>query len=235
MTVQVHVVSCNMALLLDLSNEILLAIIVYVHSSRSDLRSLSRVCRRLNACSGRWIFAKYRLNLRSPSHYRTLTNLDTAQTVISWNLDAVMARINHFRAKAPYVKDLILEDQRRDDNAELGHFPECIIPDLLDALKGANRVARIEVTCGFGGTLPLPLWEWITTKDLMMLKIGSLLAPPPGAMMHPKVRSFEGGLFKESMPFLDVSRNRLCQSTARSTGSSAHLSTIDQITLSEIL
>jgi hypothetical protein len=119
-----------------------------------------------------------------------------------------MARISHFRDKAPYVKDLILEDRRngeQNDNTEPEHFPECIIPDLLDALKGASRVVNINVTCGYGGTIPLSLWEWITTKDLMTLKIGNLLAPPPNAMMHPKAQSFEGGLFKESMPFLDVS------------------------------
>lgn len=122
------------------------------------------------------------------------------------------ARISHFRDKAAYVKDLILVDQRNDkqnDNVEPEHFPECIIPDLLDALKGANRVVNISVTCGYGGTLPLALWEWITTKDLMTLKIGNLLAPPPNAMMHRRVKSFEGGLFKESMPFLDVSRDPL--------------------------
>ena len=201
-----------MALLLDLSNEILLKIIVDVveHSSPKKLWALSEVCKRLNACCGRWIFQKYHLCLRtwSTRSYKELTNLDTAQSFNLWSFDAVMARISHFRDKAPYVKDLILEDCGNDkpnDEAEPEHFPECIIPDLLDALRGANQVVSIRVTCGYGGTLPLPLWEWITTKDLMALKIGTLLAPPPNAMMHPKVRSFEGGLFKESMSFLDVS------------------------------
>jgi hypothetical protein len=49
-----------------------------------------------------------------------------------------MARIGHFRDKAPYVKDLVLEDcenDKPDDNAEPEHFP-----DLLDALKGAKQV-----------------------------------------------------------------------------------------------
>lgn len=201
-----------MALLLNLSNEILLEIIVYVqHSSPNQVQTLSRVCKRLNNCCGPWIFQKYNLRLRT--HRRTvLTNLNTTETLKSWSLDAVTARISHFRDKAAYVKDLILVDQRNDkqnDNVEPEHFPECIIPDLLDALKGANRVVNISVTCGYGGTLPLALWEWIMTKDLMTLKIGNLLAPPPNAMMHRRVKSFEGGLFKESMPFLDVSRDPL--------------------------
>ena len=200
-----------MVLLLDLSNEILLDIIVYVqHSSPKNLWAISEVCKRLNACCGGWIFQKYHLCLRSGSRNcgKKLTNLDTPQSFKSWSLDAVMARISHLRDKAPYVKNLILEDCGNDkpnDDAEPERFPECIIPDLLDALRGANQVVNIKVTCGYGGTLPLPLWEWITTKDLMTFKIGHLLAPPPNAMMHPKVRRFEGGLFKESMPFLDVS------------------------------
>ena len=208
------------AFICDLSNEILLEIIVYVqHSSPNKLRTLSKVCKRLNACCGRWIFQKYHLCPRTSSsrRYKVLTNLDTAQSFELWSLDAVMARISHFRDKAPYVKDLILEDcgsDKPNDNAEPERFPECIITDLLDALKGANKVVSIRTTCGYGGTLPLTLWEWITTKDLVTLKIGNLLAPPPNAMMHPKVRSFEGGLFKESMPFLDVSRMQPWQSSA---------------------
>ena len=203
-----------MALLLDLSNEILLDIIqaVYVQdSSPKELWALSQACKRLNACCGRWIFQKYCLCFRTRSTYRykMLTNFDTAQSFDSWSLDAVMARISHFRDKAPYVKDLILEDcgnDKQNDDAEPERFPECIIPHLLDALRGAHQVISIEVTGGYGGTLPLPLWEWITKKDLKTLKIGDLLAPPPNAMMHPNVRSFKGGLYKESMPFLDVSR-----------------------------
>jgi hypothetical protein len=143
-----------------------------------------------------------------------LTNLDTAQSYESWSLDAVMDRISHFRDKAPFVKDLILEDCGPNGGAEPERFPECIIPVLLDALRGANRVVSIKVTGGYGGTLPLSLWEWITTKNLMSLKIGYLLALPPNAMMHPKVRSFEGGLFKETMSFLDVSHTQPWQSSA---------------------
>ena len=121
----------------------------------------------------------------------------------------MMARVNHFRDKAPYVKNLILEDCGNDipkNDADRERFPECIVPDLVDALKGANQVVNIKIICGIGGTLPFPLWEWITTKDLMSLTIEDFVAPPPNASMHHKVRSFEGSLCKKSMPFLDVSR-----------------------------
>lgn len=243
-----------MALLLDLSNEILLEIIkvFYVQApSPRKLWDISRVCKRLNACCGPWIFPKYHLCLRASSSRRykdMLTDLDTAQSFDSWSLDAVMARISHFRDKAPYVKYLILEDcgnRKSNDDAELEvlepslepeRFPECIILDLLDALRRANQAVSIEVTCGYGGTLPLPLWEWITTKDLKMLKIGHLLAPPPNAMMHPNVRSFQGGLFKESMPFLDVSRMQPWQSSADiRLVASAHSTSINQIKFPDIL
>jgi hypothetical protein len=184
-----------MVVLLDLPNELLLEIIAYP-ATIYNLNLISLSCKRLNACCGHWIFRKYRLSLRtSPaSTHRTLTPLDRYETLVAWHLDAATARLRHLRDKGPYVQELILEDRRdrdlgKDDEPDI--FPECIMPALLDALKGANRVTSIRVNTERGGTLPLPLWEWITTKNLTTFCIGSLLAPPPNAMMHHNVRNFE--------------------------------------------
>jgi hypothetical protein len=205
-----------MVMLLDLPNELLLQIVAY-HRTIHDLWLISLSCKRLNAFCSCWIFEKYVLRLRSRCEFRDfgppryLTPLDSIETLKSWDLDAVTARLHHLRDKAPYVKELILEEWRDLDNKngdadEPDVFPECIMPALLDALKGAKQVTCITVTTSrYGGTLPLPLWEWITTKDLTTFRIGSLLAPPPNAKMHYKVQNFEGGLYNESMPFLEVS------------------------------
>jgi len=32
----------------------------------------------------------------------------------------------------------------------------------------------------------------------------NFMAPPPNAMSHPSIREFDGGLYEESMPFLEV-------------------------------
>jgi hypothetical protein len=77
------------------------------------------------------------------------------------------------------------------------------MPDLLDALEELSQVTTITFECE-SITLPLPLWEWITTKDLKKLTIGSFMAPPPNAMIHPSLREFDGGLYNESIPFLEV-------------------------------
>lgn len=199
-----------MAILLDLSTELLLEIIAYLSTtstSISTLWPLSSSCKRLNTCCSRWIFKKYYLCIRASSFSRRLkylTPLDNLKTLDSWDLSAVTARLHHLREKASYVKELIIEDRKvgHDDDPDV--LPECILPDLLDALQGLNQVTSITIDCGYGGTLPLPLWEWITTKDLTKFSIGTLLAPPPNAMIHPSVRKFIGGLYKESMAFLEV-------------------------------
>jgi hypothetical protein len=123
-----------------------------------------------------------------------------------WSLDAVAARLLHLRGKASYVQKLILEDVIEEGRDEPKHFPDCILPDLIATLKGANKVSSIMVTCRRGGTLPLVLWEWMTTKNLTNLIVGPQLAPPPNAQMHHRVQNFEGFLHEETMPFLDLIR-----------------------------
>jgi hypothetical protein len=122
-------------------------------------------------------------------------------------LEAVTARLLHFRGKGSCVQKLILEDFRdkdaEEDEPEL--FPNCKLYDLVDALKEAIKVTSIEVTCGCGRVLPLPLWEWMATKGLTRFIVGPQLAPPPDAQMLPNVHSFEGGLYEGTIKFLDVS------------------------------
>jgi len=104
------------------------------------------------------------------------------------------------------VQKLILEDFRdkdaEEDKPEL--FPNCILYDLVDTLKEAIKVTSIEVTCGRGGVLPLPLWEWMATKSLTRFIVGPQLAPPPDAQMLPNAHSFEGGLYEGTIKFLDL-------------------------------
>jgi len=83
-----------MAMLLDLSNELLLKIITYLAPTSTYsyyntpthlLGPLSSSCKRLNACCGYWMFKKYRLRFRSTysSHKHYLTPLDNARLVTS--------------------------------------------------------------------------------------------------------------------------------------------------------
>jgi hypothetical protein len=199
-----------MAVLFDLSTELLFEIISCLYAQWGDepsgLWSLSETCKRLNDFCGHWIFARYHLCLRSPN-YSYFTPIGTVRTLQSWNLEPVTARLLHFRGKALYVQELILEDFRDDeaDEDEPGLFPDCILHDLVDALKEAFKVTTIEVTCGRGATLPLVLWEWITTKKLTDFIVGPHLGPPPDAKIHPNVHTFKGGLYEGPIQFLDVS------------------------------
>jgi len=102
----------------------------------------------------------------------------------AWIVDVVRVRLVHFMAKAGYVKELVLQDWRIDNEGELRAFPELILPELIDTLKCTHAVTSIKVSANYNVTLPLPLWEWITTKDLAKFKIGDLLAPPPGCKLH---------------------------------------------------
>lgn len=106
------------------------------------------------------------------------------------------------------MQELILENfkegwQEGEEEEEPKFFPNCILLDIMDALKYANKVTSIEIM-GKGGTLPLSLWDWI---NLTKLSVGPQIAPPPDAQMHPKVHKFRGYLHYETMPFLEVSYN----------------------------
>ena len=192
-------------MLLDLSNELLLNIVAYLSKvwGRSQVSSLSLSCKRLNSCCGYVIFEKYRLCIRAGRFYgKYLTPLCNSKTIGEWDLDAVKARLRHLREKGSYVRELVVEDWKgRGDGPDI--LPECIIPDLFDALRELNRVSIITFDCG-RVTLPLLLWEWVTTKELTKFSVGMFMAPPPNAMSHPSIREFNGGLYEESMRFLEV-------------------------------
>lgn len=199
-----------MAKLFDLSTELLFQIVANVHAwhkNKRDLQPLSLACKRLNSCCGRWIFKKYVLCLRTKRFpFKHLTPLDNNKPEI-WNLDVVTARLLHFREKAPYVEELIIEDVKNaNDDPEL--LPECIMSDLLGALEGAKRVTSVafNLDCRAGCTLPLCLWDWMGTRNLTKLSVPSKLAPSPSARILSGVRHFKGWLYEETMPFLDVSR-----------------------------
>jgi hypothetical protein len=137
--------------------------------------------------------------------YKCLTPLDNYRTFTSWDFDAVTARLQHFREKASFVQELVLEDAGKDEDG-CPPFPDCIVPDLVDALRCTTDLLSFEVECGEKGTLPLSVWEWVTTKNLIKFGVGAQLAAPAGAQRHPTViEIFDGYLMKDPMSFLDVS------------------------------
>ena len=148
--------------LLDLPAELLLEIIVILHAqpiSKNESRirllwPLSETCKQLNGCCGLWIFARYHLCLRTSSDKRftLLTPLRISESLRHWNLDAVKARLLHFREKASCVRELILEDIKDREEEEPEIFPDCILFDLIDVLKYAHKLTSIEVTFPFGAT-----------------------------------------------------------------------------------
>jgi hypothetical protein len=212
--------------LLNLPAELLLEITACLYAqpiSKDEYRikllsPLSQTCRQMNACCDPWIFAKYHLCLQAdPDQYHThLIPLGAVDTHGCCSLDAVKARLLHFRSKAYFVKELILENfmegwQEEEEEEEPKvfpdwFFPDCILLDVMDALKYANKVTSVEIM-GKGGTLPLSLWDWMRTKNLTKLSVGPQMAPPPDAQMHPKVHKFRGYLHEETMTFLEVSHN----------------------------
>ena len=165
---RLQVASAHMAFLFDLSTERLLEIIACLYSQSTakpqhcELSDLSTTCKPLNICCNNWIFKKYVLRLRAkPSRTpKNLTPLDNLGTFEFWSADAVTARLSHLREKAVYVKEFILEDNRSEEAAsddEPGLLPDFVLPDLLDTLKGMNKVTALSVKCGRGGVFPLPI------------------------------------------------------------------------------
>lgn len=206
--------------LLNLPAELLLEITACLYAqpiSKDEFRRellwpLSQTCRQMNACCDPWIFAKYRLCLQAdPGRYHAhLTPLGAVDTRECCSVDAVKARLLHFRSKAYCVQELILENfmegWQEGEEEERMFFPDCILLDVMDALKYANKVTSIEIM-GKGGTLPISLWDWMRTKNLTKLSVGPQMAPPRDAQMHPKVHKFRGYLHEETMTFLEVSHN----------------------------
>ena len=157
--------------------------------------------------------AKYHLCLQADPDrdHAHLTPLGAVDAYECCSLDAVKARLLHFCSKACFVQELILVNfiegwQEDEEEEEPKFFPDCILLDVMEALKYANKVTSIEIM-GEGGTLPLLLWDWMRTKNLTKLSVGPQMAPPPDAQMHPKVHKFRGYLHEETMPFLEVSHN----------------------------
>jgi hypothetical protein len=68
-----------------------------------------------------------------------------------------------------------------------------------------NKVAALSVKCRRGGVFPLPLWQWMTTTNIINLTVWRQLAPSPDAQPHPRIQEISVGLYPESIRFLDVS------------------------------
>jgi len=183
-----------MALLLDLSNEVLIEIIHYLaqYGVLLWVKKFSYTCKRLNACCAPWVFKTYRLGLLANS-------LQLSQS----SFDAITARLQNFRDKASYVQDLTLRFGETDGQDVDELFPSRAMPDLIDALSCANKLISIQLISRQRGKLPLPLWNWLTTKNLTKFRVGSDLAPPPDAKKHFRVPTFECNLYEEPMQFLN--------------------------------
>jgi hypothetical protein len=183
-----------MALLLDLSTEVLIEIIACIaqYAVRLWVKDLSYTCKRLNACCAPWVFKTYRLGLPASSPQLSQSSFD-----------ALAARLQSFRDRASYVQDLALRFGKTDDQDVDELFPSRAMPDLIDALNCTNKLTSIQLTSGQRGKLPLPLWNWLTTKNLTKLSVGCYLAPPPDAQRHFRVPTFQSYLYEEPMQFLN--------------------------------
>jgi hypothetical protein len=184
----------KMALLLDLSTEVLIEIITCLAQDAIILwvKNLSYTCKRLNACCAPWVFKTYRLALPANSPQLSQSSFD-----------AIAVKLQNFRDRASYVQDLTLHFGKTDDRDVDELFPSRAMPDLIDALNCANKLISIQLTSGQRGKLPLPLWNWLTTKNLTKLSVGCYLSPPPDAQRHFRVPTFESYPYEEPMQFLN--------------------------------
>jgi hypothetical protein len=206
-----------MALLLDLSIELLLKIIALVRGYGYKERyrpiwPLSLTCKHLNACCGHVLFRRYYLQFRVIYYHRSLTRLDTRRTLNKWNTDAVVARLQHLRSKAFFVRTVVLLDCGSNEEGEPETFPSCIIPELLDVLDTLQGLTAFVVRgpCKILGTLPLPLWNWVTKTPLRCLEIDGIISPPANAQINTNIQEFGVWLcdptisFTEACPHLDT-------------------------------
>jgi hypothetical protein len=93
-----HLLTLKMALLLDLSNKLLIEIILCLAQyGLLWVKKLSYTCKRLNACCAPWIFKTYRLGLPVNSSQLSQSRFNT-----------IAARLQNFSDKASYVQDLTL-------------------------------------------------------------------------------------------------------------------------------
>jgi hypothetical protein len=181
-----HLLTLKMALLLDLSNELLIEIILCLAQyGVLWVKKLSYTCKRLNACCAPWIFKTYHLSLPVNSPQLSQSRFNT-----------IAARLQNFRNKASYVQDLTLRFGELDDQDVDELFPCRAMPDLIDALSCANKLISIQLTSRQRGELLLPLWNWLTTKNLTEFKVGWLPHPmrrrilefPPSKVIRTKSR-----------------------------------------------
>lgn len=181
-----------MALLLGLSTEVLIEIIACLAQYPGWVKDLSYTCKRLNACCAPWVFKTY--------HLRLLAN---SPQLSQSSFDATAARLQNFRDRASHVHDLTLRFGKTDDQDVDELFPSHAMPDLIDALNCTNKLISIQLTSDQRGKLPLPLWNWLTTKNLTKFSVGCRLAPPPDAQKHFRVPTFESYPYEEPMQFLN--------------------------------
>ena len=205
----------SMTSILSLSNEIIVAMIKLLYddcqsrgpryySSKpitKELMPLSMTGKRLNDCCGLWIFQKYRLKIQNtPNDHREI------YSAFAKEADPIKAQLEHFQKKAPFVKTLIIEDYlAKDQTAESGDkLISDVYTSLVNALEGAKRVTSIEYRAD-RAIMPLPVWEWITSRNLNQLIISGRTIAPAGALPHPSVKAFTCDLDLASIGFLDVS------------------------------
>lgn len=130
--------------------------------------------------------------------------LDSFKSYRSWNEDAVIARILHFKEKTQYVQELIVQDAKSildEDGPEF--LPESIIPALMGALERATRVASVVFEGPQRAVIPRPVWSWISRKQLRFLAVDHEMSIPSDAeACH--VSAFEGGFSLQSMRVYEV-------------------------------
>jgi hypothetical protein len=120
-----HLLTLKMVLLLDLSNEVVIEIILCLAQyGLLWVKKLSYTCKRLNACCAPWIFKTYRLGLPVNSPQLSQSRFNT-----------IAARLQNFRDKASYVQDLTLHFGELDDQDVDELFPSRAMPDLIQTIQ----------------------------------------------------------------------------------------------------
>ncbi|KAH7907588.1 hypothetical protein BJ138DRAFT_1129072 [Hygrophoropsis aurantiaca] len=114
---------------------------------------------------------------------------DTRQMLYEWNHDAVLTRLAHLREKAPHVRELVVYNEP-EINMEL--FLEDIVPDLTRTHGGDM--------CEYHGG---------AVQGQQEMDIGRLALPqPPGQLTRlESITSYEGCLYDEARPFLEIPLN----------------------------
>ena len=99
-----------MANINDLPNETIYHIIAFLEADRRKLCSLSLTCSRLNILCDEAIYRTYRFVIRTSLRPARDPFQPDSDRLRQFSKKVLRARLAHFRAKAPFIRDLVVVD-----------------------------------------------------------------------------------------------------------------------------